>query len=344
MKPIVLLTLASLAFACSPGTTSETSSDPSSASLNPSDTLHPFINWLEVGVRDTPGEKGKYLTTVYLAEEIEVLGDTASEISGKNRVHYSKIKLVDGKECWIRSDFITTDYDPAVAFRNSGIFSRPDRAAVTGKRFEDYDVIAVRFAKHGWLEARGIASGEKWFTHGYISTEDVLGTSDDVQFAAIMKRAAVAKDPKMKEALEAQFENFSGTMLYAAIYGPDETTEEFGGAEEYSDEGEEQAYEASTDYILGEWMKSWEDPNGNAMSETVSISGDLRYTVIGQSISYSITELKFDKENGGITFVKAGEDSKTDIELSIMSYSIMKGTESQGEGGSIDVTYTRIGN
>jgi len=278
---------------------------------------------------------------VYLGEEVEPLGDTASEVSGKSRVHYSKVRLVDGKECWIRTDFIALGYKPAVAFHNTGIFSRPDRVAVTGKRFDDFEVVAVKMVKYGWLEVKGIAAGEKWFTKGYINAGDVLVAPEEVEFAALMKRADVAKDPKIKDALEAQYDQFSGTEIYASLYGiRDEVIDEY---EEGGDDLEDQEYVVSTGYLLGEWGRSWSDQDNNEMSETIVISDDLRYAVIGQDFQTSITELAFDTDNQTISFVKAGPDSKVKIELTAISYSVMKGTESQGEGGSIDVIYTRVG-
>lgn len=178
MKFLPFIALLACVAACSPGTTSETSTDSTAqAAIEVADTIANFVLWPEVGVRESPGEKGKYLTTVYLGEEIEPTGDTASEVSGKNRVSYSKVKLADGKECWIRTDFIAVGYKPVVAYRNTGIFSRPDRVAVTGKRFDDYDVVAVRMVKYGWLEVRGIAAGEKWFTKGYINAADVAAAT-----------------------------------------------------------------------------------------------------------------------------------------------------------------------
>src|SRR5690242_11196818 len=96
---LILLALASLVFSsCSQKATEAEATGDGTVSA---DTLKTFVNWPEVGIHETPAEKGKYLTSVYMGEQLTVLGDTATEKSGDRTYHYHKVQLSDGKQGWV---------------------------------------------------------------------------------------------------------------------------------------------------------------------------------------------------------------------------------------------------
>jgi len=186
----------------------------------------------EVAVRDTPGDKGKYLTTLYLSETVTPTGDTATVVAGGQNVRYRKVRLEDGKEGWVRTDFIAIDVIPAVFIAKTAINKRPDLSAVTGKEFFPLDIVAMGQPKNGWVEVKGIAQNDKWFTTGYVRQDNLTFERLDISFAAIYHRAGAATDQKKRDdlfGLLSTTTEFQSSRFYAEVFGADVGEEEFEG-------------------------------------------------------------------------------------------------------------------
>lgn len=56
--------------------------------------------WEKVIIRETPEDKGKYVTTVNLAEKLSLTGESKIDESTAKKREYVKVKLMDGKEGW----------------------------------------------------------------------------------------------------------------------------------------------------------------------------------------------------------------------------------------------------
>ena len=159
--------------------------------------------WNEVGIRDNAGEKAKYLTTIYLGEKLTFLGDTASELSGKKKINYKKIRMTDGQEGWVRDEFIAVDVLPAVFKSEALIYKRPEMATATDKSFNKMDVVAIKSIKDNWAEVIGKRTGDPWFTSGYVRHENLTNGEKDLEFAALYRRAIETKDPdRSKQSLQ----------------------------------------------------------------------------------------------------------------------------------------------
>ncbi|MEJ0055310.1 MAG: SH3 domain-containing protein [Bacteroidota bacterium] len=182
----------------------------------------------EAGIRDTPGESGKYLTTLYLSEQVTLIGDSAmATTSGKEYLYY-KIQLEDGKQGWVRKDFIAKDVVPAVFTAATSINKRPDLASVTDKNFAAMDFVATRPAKDNWVEVTGIPTGEKWFIKGYVHADNLTYDPTDVSFAALFKRASGMKDPEKGNAMMTQLranKDLQASQFYASLFGGEEGTD-----------------------------------------------------------------------------------------------------------------------
>ena len=113
MKNPILVLAAFIAtiFGCNPAS-SDKNGTPESSAVGPSSATAMCI-WKEVAIRDSPSEKAKYLTSVYLGEKLQVLADTSSETVNGKLHHYQRIKLGDGMEGWIRTDFIAKGAEAA---------------------------------------------------------------------------------------------------------------------------------------------------------------------------------------------------------------------------------------
>jgi hypothetical protein len=176
----------------------ETSSAPVTEDATP--TTPAVCIWKEVGVKETAEEKGKYKTTIYLGEQVSALPDTTSELSGKKRVKFHKIRLTDGTEGWVREDFIAVNSAPAACIKETTIYRRPDFMTPSGKNFKMMDVVAVK-SKSGeeWSEVIGKRAGDTWFSSGWVKTENLALSAVDVAFAVFYLKAQDITDPVKRE-------------------------------------------------------------------------------------------------------------------------------------------------
>lgn len=180
-----------------------------------------FCTWKEVSVRESPSSKGKWLTSVYLAEKFEYLEETAVDSSDKKLPSYYKIKLKDGKEGWIRSDFVALDSRPAAFIQNTPIYKRPDIMTKSDKEFSQMDIVAVIGEQDDWLEVRGKPREETWYRTGWVKSDNLTYDRDDIGVAVFALRAFDQKDEnKKQEELEAILENpdFEQSIFINEIY------------------------------------------------------------------------------------------------------------------------------
>lgn len=234
MKKLILVSAVFILLfsACKESSTkdeSATATDSVAGEEGPSKSLITFCVWNELGVRETPDEKGKYLTSIYLGEKLTLVGDTASEKSGTKRNHYHKVQLSDGKQGWVRDEFIAIDAIPAAFITVTNLCKRPDLATVTDKNFKYMDFVAARPASDSWVEVTGKRSGDKWFSTGYVKSEALTFKPLEVEFAVLNRRAEEADNQKLKETLYGQLSNesvFGQSDFYYYMFAAEEVVEE----------------------------------------------------------------------------------------------------------------------
>jgi len=226
MKTLPVILILVFAIACNKPS-DQTVSSPDSTATAATPTAEPVnvVIWGEVGVRETPSDKGKYLTSVYLGEHVQVPGDTASEVSGKKRNHFRKVTLSDGKSGWVRDEFIATDVHPAAVTANAQMYKRPDLATVTEKVFMIGDFVVVRKTENDFVEVTGKLMGDKWFTTGFIRSSIISYKEIDVEYAALKRRAEEETKEKIKSALQSQLADQS-VFGESDLWKYDYTTEE----------------------------------------------------------------------------------------------------------------------
>lgn len=196
--------------------------------------------WKEVGIRSTPQEKGKYVTTMYLGEKATALGDTASELVGNRRYQYVRVRLIDQTEGWIRSDFIAVGATPAALLKETTIYKRPDLMTSTEKTFAQMDFVAIRESLEGWVEVIGKRKDDSWFSSGWIKGENVTTQPTDVAFSVFYTKAMMIEDPeKQREEISKLLKN---TDLASSTFYPI-VTSQYSGDDEYEEYDEEEYVE-----------------------------------------------------------------------------------------------------
>ena len=195
-------------------TSEEVVSDNSGSSSNQA-----ICMWGTLAIKETPEDKGKYVTNVYLGEKMTLLGETKVDDSSKKKHEYVKVKLTDGTEGWIQLNLIAPNASASVVKGTAKIYKRADLLTGTDKAFERLDFLAVTKEQGDWLEVKGVPAGESWFQSGWIKKENVTNSDIDVTFALLYKRAMDKKDDAEKEKALEELKNNSD--LSGSVFAED---------------------------------------------------------------------------------------------------------------------------
>lgn len=244
---IFATSLSAVLISCSTGQSSEAQDTTAAYAAEdmPFDTLLSFVNWTELGMHATPSEKGKYITTVYLGEHVTLTGDTATELVKGKKVLYRKATLGDGKEGWLRDEFLAVDAVPGVVVGPVSLYQRPEETTLTDKGFTVLDFVAVKPSKGDWIEVIGKPAGGTWFQKGYLHVSDVTLWKLDVDLAVLYRRAMETKDETAQQNLMShirQTTRFEISQFFPVIFpefaAENEDAGEYGDAYDEGDGGD----------------------------------------------------------------------------------------------------------
>lgn len=143
---------------------------------------------------DKPAKNGKWLAPISLGEKLTYLEEKKEDETNK-KISYLKVKLVDGKEGWVRSDFVAIGSERAVITDKTDIYSRPDLSTVTKNSFEAMDIIAVKSVQDDWTEIIGKRQTGKWIETAWVKSKYLSNEDKDIA-AALYVRRAMAKTKK----------------------------------------------------------------------------------------------------------------------------------------------------
>lgn len=162
-----------------------------------------------ISIRETADPKGKWVTSISIGEKVELTGDAQTvTISGKDR-EYLKIKLQDGKEGWMRTDFLSVGGTiAAIKSASVSIYKRPDILTKTDKEFFTMDIVAIVKEKGDWLQVKGKRTGGSWFEEGWIKKTNSTTEEINVAVAVFYNKALRIKDTnKQKSELQSIVNN-----------------------------------------------------------------------------------------------------------------------------------------
>lgn len=172
--------------------------------------------WDKVSVRETATPDGKWLTSVSLGESLTYLNEEATDKDGKV---YFKIRLNDGQEGWVRSEFVAPDAKPAVFTNDSDLYNRADLLTKSDKKFKKMDIVAVKQTQDDWLEITGKRSDGKWIDNGWVKASNISFEDIDIAMAKFAKPAMEAEDGDDKE--QKLEEILANVDLSSSVFVPD---------------------------------------------------------------------------------------------------------------------------
>lgn len=160
--------------------------------------------WDKLAVRDTPGDKGKWVTSISLGESLKYHG--LDSVVGKKT--YGKITLNDGQQGWARTDLIVIEAKPAVVTNDTDIYTRPDLLTKSDKKFSAMDIVAMKSSQDTWGEIRGKRSEGSWIDEGWVKTSNLSFEPVDIATAKFASKAMKIKNEEAKlKALQDILEN-----------------------------------------------------------------------------------------------------------------------------------------
>lgn len=188
--------------------------------------------WEKLAVRETPSDKGKYLSNLSLGESIWGMSESKVDEASSKKNEYTKILLSDGTVGWSRSDLLTFDAIPMAIESATTIYSRPDVLTKTDVKFSSLDIVAGYqiTGDNEWVKVKGKPTGEKWFKEGWIKMHDVAKGKGNIALAAFAKTIDEETDNNRSEQLSAVLGNpdlqkaklFTAFQKKFGIYGSEE--------------------------------------------------------------------------------------------------------------------------
>lgn len=154
--------------------------------------------WDKASLVEKPEKGGKWLSAINMGEKLSYLDETRENTDGNKKHTYYKVKLLDGKEGWVRSDFVALGANVAAVFNKADIYDRPDLSAITKKTFETRDILAIKTVQGDWAEVTGKRRDGKWIETGWIKYKGVTTNEKDIAVALYMNRA-LAKTTKQSQ-------------------------------------------------------------------------------------------------------------------------------------------------
>ena len=157
-----------------------------------------IVNWTALVVRESPSDKGKYITSVYQGEKLTLLGAVEEDsISGKGNV-YANVELSDGTKGWVLERFVAAEAKPAAISQETEVYKRPDLLTRSEDKFYRMDFVAVKEINGDWIQVVGVPQGKTWYTEGWIKADKITEDPVDISFAVLANRAAQEKDEQKK--------------------------------------------------------------------------------------------------------------------------------------------------
>jgi uncharacterized protein YgiM (DUF1202 family) len=182
------------------------------------------------GLRESFGDKGKWVTALSFGEEVKLTADTASDDKGKSWV---RVDLKDGKTSgWVEKKYLAEKAQLAVMVDEAELHSRPNMTNNTDTYVKSGKLIVVRQTIEGnWSEVVAPGAKYNWGERGWIMGSGIYSTNSiDIEvaerFAKAMAEANITRKIEKLEAILNKSEYENSIFLTAVQVARDEMAEE----------------------------------------------------------------------------------------------------------------------
>jgi len=154
---------------------------------------------MESGLWEGPSAKTKWLKAVTPGSVVTYLGEEVMDKDDPNKYVFQKVRLKSGNEGWMLAVFLANDASPAVVLDEKPVYSEPDLASLTDKKYETFDIIAIVEQKDDWMKVTGKRKGGQWVDKGWVKSGDLSSDEKDIAVAVQYNKALTIKDEAKKE-------------------------------------------------------------------------------------------------------------------------------------------------
>lgn len=158
---------------------------------------------------------GKWAASITFGEEMTLLGET--ETAEKDKREYEKVRLLDGKEGWVRGDLIAKGSKLAALKADAQIYKRPSISNITDNMVKMGELVVIMQEVDEFSEfvSRNDASNKR--KSGWLLGSKALTTNEtDIAASVMLGKAMAEKNPiNRKKKLEQMVNNemFSGSIF-----------------------------------------------------------------------------------------------------------------------------------
>jgi uncharacterized protein YgiM (DUF1202 family) len=158
---------------------------------------------------------GKWVASITFGEEMTLLGET--ETAEKDKREYEKVRLLDGKEGWVRGDLISKGSKLAALKADAQIYKRPSISNITDNTVGMGELVVIKQEIEEFSEfvSRNDASNNRksgWL----LGSKSLTSNETDIAASVMLGKAMAEKNPiKRKTKLEQIVNNdmFSGSIF-----------------------------------------------------------------------------------------------------------------------------------
>ena len=106
--------------------------------------------WEGQSVRTAPGSGGEWVATLPFGEKLELLGETQTD--EKTKKSYAKVRLLDGKDGWVREDMIQAGGVLGAITETAQVYSRPGISNIKDETLEPTSLVVLTTKQDDFIE------------------------------------------------------------------------------------------------------------------------------------------------------------------------------------------------
>lgn len=184
------------------GDSSGASSSSAEGEADIDDANSAVSTWDGHSLREEADKGSKWLASVSFGEKVELLGDSKEGPDGKYT--FENVRLLDGKEGWVRDDLIHKGGKYGVVTKMSQIYKRPSVSNITDKSVDRGTLVVIKQNSDEFVEF--IAQNDKSNNRqrGWVLGNSAISSDEiDIAVAVMINKAKAEKVPaKRKQTLE----------------------------------------------------------------------------------------------------------------------------------------------
>ncbi len=140
--------------------------------------------WPKAGVRDTPGDRGQYIQSIYFGEQVRLYSNDIRRADGKNFIH---VETTSGRVGWVDQYYFISGGGLVTLLEGKTIYEAPSPVTATTESYRPGELLILSDYQDGnWVEL----IGERKRLSGWVKgIDEVSFNAVDIEFAKLYQDA-----------------------------------------------------------------------------------------------------------------------------------------------------------